>query len=124
MGKVLIFVFLLVGMTALFKKATEWFRDSKNINIIPSSLIEMPAVIVFMFTYGGEHIDEIVWMCVSIAIVLAITIFNLIKYGIKDGALTSLAELAFSISAAFLLVCILVSRNQANKYKKSRYRRK
>lgn len=72
----------------------------------------MVAVIVFMFTYGSKSTDEMIWMWVSIAVVLVVTIFNSIKYGLKDGALASLAELVFSISAAFLLTCILVSRNQ------------
>ena len=124
MEKALIFIFLLIGLTAGFKKAADWFQYNKNINIVPAAFIEMIAVIIFMFTYGSEYTDEIIWMWVSIAIVLAVTIFNLIRYGVKDGALASLAELAFSISAAFLLACILVSRNQKTKYKKTRYRKK
>ena len=124
MGKVLLFLFLLLGLTAGFKKAADWFQYNKNINIVPAAFIEMIAVIIFMFTYGSEYTDEIIWMWVSIAIVLAVTIFNLIRHGVKDGALASLAELAFSISAAFLLVCILVSRSQKTKYKKTRYRKK
>ncbi len=124
MGKALIFVFLLIGLTAYFKKAAEWFVDNKNINIIPAALIEMVAVIVFMFTYGSEYTDEIIWMWVSVAVVIAVTIFNLIKYGLKDGALASLAELVFSISAAFLLACILVASGSKKKNKKTRYRRK
>lgn len=85
MGKALIFVFLLIGLTAFFKKVAEWFQNNKNINIIPAALIEMVAVFVFLGTYGSEYADEIVWMWISVAIVLVITVFNLIKYGIKDG---------------------------------------
>lgn len=85
MGKALIFVFLLIGLTAFFKKATEWFQNNKNINIIPAALIEMVAVFVFLGTHGSEYADEIVWMWISVAIVLVITVFNLIKYGIKVG---------------------------------------
>ena len=124
MGKALIFVFLLIGLTADFKKAADWFQYKKNINIVPAAFIEMIAVIVFMFTYGSQYTDEIVWMWLSVAIVLAVTVFNLVKYGVRDGALASLAELAFSISAAFLLACILVSRSQKTKRKSTRYRKK
>lgn len=124
MGKALIFIILLIGLTAYFKKAAEWFIENKNINIIPAALIEMVAVIVFMFTYGSEYTDEIIWMWVSVSVVLAITIFNLVKCGLKDGALASLAELVFSISAAFLLAYILVASGSKKKSKKTRYRRK
>lgn len=123
MGKALIFVFLLIGLTAFFKKAAEWFQNNKNINIIPAALIEMVAVFVFLGTYGSEYADEIVWMWISVAIVLVITVFNLIKYGIKDGILASLAELVFSISAALLIACILVTSGKKTR-KKTRYRRK
>lgn len=123
MGKALIFVFLLIGLTAFFKKAAEWFQNNKNINIIPAALIEMVAVFVFLGTYGSEYADEIVWMWISVAIVLVITVFNLIKYGIKDGILVSLAELVFSVSAALLIACILVTSGQKTR-KKTRYRRK
>lgn len=123
MGKALIFVFLLIGLTAFFKKAAEWFQNNKNINIIPAALIEMVAVFVFIGTYGSEYADEIVWMWISVAIVLVITVFNLIKHGIKDGILASLAELVFSISAALLIACILVTSGKKTR-KKTRYRRK
>ena len=123
MGKALIFVFLLIGLTAFFKKAAEWFQDNKNINIIPAALIEMIAVFVFLGTYGSEYTDEIVWMWISVAIVLVITVFNLIKYGVKDGILVSLAELVFSISATLLIACILVTSGKKTR-KKTRYRRK
>lgn len=123
MGKALIFVFLLIGLTAFFKKAAEWFQNNKNINIIPAALIEMVAVFVFLGTYGSEYADEIVWMWISVAIVLVITVFNLIKHGIKDGILASLAELVFSISAALLIACILVTSGKKTR-KKTRYRRK
>lgn len=123
MGKALIFVFLLIGLTAFFKKVAEWFQNNKNINIIPAALIEMVAVFVFLGTYGSEYADEIVWMWISVAIVLVITVFNLIKYGIKDGILASLAELVFSISAALLIACILVTSGKKTR-KKTRYKRK
>lgn len=123
MGKALIFVFLLIGLTAFFKKAAEWFQNNKNINIIPAALIEMVAVFVFLGTYGSQYTDEIIWMWISVAIVLVITVFNLIKYGIKDGILVSLAELVFSISAALLIACILVTSGKKTR-KKTRYRRK
>ena len=123
MGKALIFVLLLIGLTAFFKNAAEWFQDNKNINIVPAAFIEMIAVFVFMGTYGSEYTDEIIWMWVAVAIVLVITLFNLIKYGIKDGILASLAELVFSISAALLIACILVTSGKKTR-KKTRYKRK
>lgn len=118
--KIIVFVFLLIGLTAGFKKAADWFQYSKNINIVPAAFIEMIAVVIFMFTYGSRYTDEITWMWASVAIVIAVTVFNLIKHGVKDGLLASLAELAFCISVAFLLACILVSRSQKTKRKKTR----
>lgn len=123
MGKALIFVILLIGLTTFFKKAAEWFQDSKDINIIPAALIEMVAVFVFLGTYGSENTNEIIWMWVSVAIVIAITVFNLIKHGLKDGVLASLAELIFSISAAILVACIIVTSGKKTR-KKTRYKRK
>lgn len=124
MVKTLVFVLLLIGLTSGFKKVADWFQHNKSINIVPAALIEMLAVIIFMVTYGSEHTAEIVWMWVSVAIVLAIIIFNLIRYGVKDGTLASLAELIFSVSAAFLLILILASRSQKTKRKKTRHRKK
>ena len=97
------------------------FKDfsNKNINIVPASFIVMIAVIIFMFTYGSTYTDEIIWMWVSIAIVVAVTIFNLIKYGLKDGLLASIAELAFSSATALLLLSYLIVRSD-NKTKKKR----
>ena len=123
MGKALVFVLLLIGLTAFFKKAAEWFQDNKNINIIPASLIEMVAVFIFLGTYGSEYTNEIIWMWVSVVVVIAITVFNLIKYGVKDGILVSLAELVFSISAAILIAFIVVASSKKSKVKKNRYKR-
>ena len=115
MTKALIFIIALIGLTACFKKASEWFDKNKGINILPGALVEMVAVIIFMFTYGSEYNNDVTWMWVSIAVVLAVTIFNLIRHGLKDGILASLAELVFSISAAFLLACILVTSGREKK---------
>ena len=119
MGKALLVILLLIGLTGLFTKAANWFKYNKNINIVPASFIEMIAVIIFMFTYGSTYTDEIIWMWVSIAIVVTVTIFNLIKYGLKDGLLASIAELAFSSATALLLLSYLIVRSD-NKTKKKR----
>lgn len=119
MGKTLIFILLLGVLTIGFKKAITWFADNKNINIVPGTFVEMIAVIVFMFTYGSENTRDIIFMWVSVAVVLAITTYNFIKYGLKDGALASVAELGFSASAAFLLVCIFVARGSQKKRKRA-----
>jgi len=124
MAKVLLIVLLLAGLTAGFRAVAEWFRDTKNINILPASLIEMVAVIVFAFTYGSKYTDEIIWMWVSVAVVLAVTVFNLIKYGLKDGILASIAELFFSVSSAFLLLCLLAARGGKSKGKSYNSKRK
>ncbi len=118
MAKALLVILLLIGLCAAFKKTAEWFKHTKNINIVPAAFIEMIAAIIFMFTYGSTYTDEIVWMWVSIAIVIAITIFNLIKHGLKDGLLASLAELIFSASAALLLLSYLVVRNERSTKRK------
>ena len=123
MAKVLLFILLLIGLTAVLKKVSEWFEDNKDINIIPSTFIEMVAVIVFIFTYGSIDTSEIIWMWIAVAVVVTITIFNVIRYGIKDGVLVSFAELTFSISAAFLIACMLVASSQKKTRKKSNRRR-
>lgn len=120
MTKSLIFILILFGLTASFKKVADWFQNTKNINIIPASLIEMVAIIIFIFTYGSTYTNEVIWMWLSIAIILVIIILNLIKYGLKNGALASIAELAFCISAAFLLACILITRSQKSNDKRHR----
>ena len=120
MANALIFIFLLVVLTAIFNKVAEWFQKNKNINIIPAALIDMLAVIIFIYNYGSEYAKNILWMCVAIIIVLIIIVFNLIKYGLKNGVLASMAELVFSISAAFLIVCIIVAGSQKGKYKRKK----
>lgn len=117
MGKALLFVFLLIGLLAVFQKVASWFQDTQNINIIPFAFVEMISVFLFAFNYGGESTKEIIWVCVSIAIVVVITIFNLIKYGLKYGALASLAELLFSIAIVFAILGMLISRNQRTKHR-------
>lgn len=120
MGKAIIFIFLLLGLTVIFKKVAEWFQDTKDINILPASLIEMVAVIIFMFNFGSELKEDIIWTCISILIIVIVTIFNLIKYGIKDGALLSLAELIFSVSAAFLIAFIFLAGTEKRKVRKKK----
>ncbi len=41
MAKALIFILLLLGLTAVFKRVAEWFDDVKNINIVPATLREI-----------------------------------------------------------------------------------
>ena len=118
MAIVMILIFLLIVLTAVFIKVAEWFQEIININIMPAALIDMIAGIVFILHYGNKDTKDIIWMCVAIAIVLVIIVFNLIKYGFGYGALASLAELVFSISAAFLVVCILIASSQNGKQKR------
>lgn len=120
MGKAILIILLLVGLCAAFRKAAEWFQENKNINIIPAAFIEMIAAIIFMFTYGSTYTDEIVWMWIAVAIIVAITIFNLIKYGLKDGILASLAELIFSAAAALLILSYLVVRSERRTKRRKR----
>ena len=112
MGKVLLFVLLLIVLTVIFKIVAEWFQYNKNINILPATFIEMIAVIVFLYTFGSTNTSEAIWMWLSVATVTIISILNLVRYGIRDGILTSLAELVFSVSAVFLIVCILIAGGQ------------
>lgn len=123
MAKVLLIILFLIGLTAVLKKVAKWFAENKDINIIPSTFIEMVAVIVFMFTYGSINTSEIIWMWISVAVVVIITILNLLIYGIKDGILASFAELAFSVSAAFLIACMLVASSQEKTRQKLNRRR-
>lgn len=120
----LIFVFLLFGLTIAFKKAADWFRINKGINIVPAALIDTVAEMLFIFNYGTEQTKNNIWLGIAIAIVLAIVVFNLMNYGFKDGILTSLAEMIFSISAAFLIACILVAESQKNAQKQKKRKRK
>ena len=45
MAKALLFILLLMGLAAALVKVMEWFECKKGINILPSTLIEMVAVI-------------------------------------------------------------------------------
>ena len=115
---VILSIFLLLGLTAAFKKVSEWFQDNKGMNIIPPALIDMVAVLIFMFHYEGEKTEDTIWICVAIAIVLVIIVFNFIRYGLKNGALASLAELVFSVSAAILVAFLIAASSQKRKRKK------
>ena len=118
MASALIFILLLLGLTAVFPKIAEWFQENKNINIMPIALIDIIAGFVFILHYGSEDTKDIIWMC--IAIVLVIIVFNLIKYGFEDGTLASLAELIFSVAAVFLIVCVLMASSQKGKKKRKK----
>ena len=115
---------LLIGLTAVFTKVAEWFQENKNINIIPAALIDTIAGAIFVFHYGSKDTKDIIWMCVAIAIVLVILGFNLVKYGFKNGSLASIAELVFSISAAFIIACVIIASSQGSKQNQSKHRRK
>lgn len=117
MAKVLIVIFLLVGLASVFEKVADWFLDAKNINIIPASVIETFAVIVFFITCDSRGENDL-WMWMSVSIIVIIAVFNLIKHGIKNGLLASLAELVFSVVAVFLLLCALASGSSKRKRKK------
>ncbi len=118
--KIFLAVVVLLGLGGIFMKAADWFQDTKGINIIPAALIEVVSAVIFVFNYGEDEISSIIWMCVAIAIVLAVTIFNLTKYGLKDGALASLAELVFSVSVVFIFLVMLLSGNNKTKRKNRR----
>ncbi len=120
MGKVLVFVVLLVVLISTFQKVANWFQYTRNINIVPFAFVEMVSVFLFVFNYGGESTEEIIWVWVSVAIVLAVTLFNLIKYGLQNGLLASLTELVFSVAIVFAILGILVSRNQKTKRRNRR----
>ena len=120
MAIVMILIFLLIVLTAVFIKVAEWFQEIININIMPAALIETIAGVIFMFHYGSAKTKDIIWVCVVIAIVLVIVVFNLIKYGFRDGALTSLTELVFGISASFLIVCFIITSSQKGKRKRKK----
>ncbi len=121
--EILLFVVLLLSLTGAFMKAADWFQDTKGINIVPAALIEMVSVVIFVFNYGKDETGNIIWLCVAIAIVLVVTIFNLMTYGAKHGALVSLAELLFSVSVVFLFLYMLLS-NGARKSRRGNHRRK
>ncbi len=120
MAIVLIFILVLLGLTAVFAKVAEWFQEHKNINIIPAALIDIIAVIIFCLHYEIEDTKDIIWLCVAIVIILVIIVFNMINYGFKNGIFASLAELVFSISATFLVVCVLAVSSQNGKQKRKK----
>lgn len=64
-------------------------------NIIPLALIDMVAVLIFMFHYGGEKTEDTIWICVAIAIVLVIIVFNFIRYGLKNGGIGKFGRVGF-----------------------------
>ena len=112
----LLFCFLGFG----FIKAIEWFQNNKNINIIPATLIDVFAIIIFLWNYDGDHTKNLILMYTAIAVILIIIVFNLLSYGLKDGLLVSFAELIFSIPAALLIVLILVAGSQKGNKKRKK----
>lgn len=117
MGNVLIFLLILVGLLAAFQKVADWFENTRNINIVPASLVDIVAVAIFAFNFGSNEDSETVWICVSVAIVVAVTVMNLIQHGLKNGALASAAELIFSIAVVFVILGMLASINQKKRKK-------
>lgn len=119
----MVVAFLLLLLLCLlafgFIKAIDWFQNNKNINIIPATLIDVFAIIIFLWNYEGDHTKNLLLMYTAIAVILIIIVFNLLRYGLKDGLLVSFAELIFSIPAALLIVLILYADSQkSNKRRK------
>lgn len=123
----LLFIILLLGLTVVFSKAAEWFDQSKGINIVPASLVNMVAEIIFVYQYTNSENDAIkmnLWISIAIIILLTILIMNLMKYGLKDGIFASLAEIVFSISAVIIIIGILLALISQNTSNGSRRKRK
>ena len=120
MGTVLIVVILLLVLTATFNSVADWFEETKNIDILPVALIDVVAVIVFIFACVDKPSGANIWMGLSGAVVLGTVVYNMVQHGYKDGALASLAELVFSISAAFLIIFLLSGTNSKKDKKKKR----
>lgn len=114
----LILIPLLIGLTAVFSIVAEWFMENKNINIIPATVLNLIAGIIFMVNYGSEATINSIGMGAAVSIILVIIILNLNKYGLKTGVLASLAELVFSISAAFIIFIGLVAGSQKGNKKR------
>lgn len=123
----LLFIILLLGLIVVFSKAAEWFEQSKGINIVPAALVNMVAEIILVYQYTNSENDAIkmnLWIGIAIIIFLTIIIMNLMKYGLKDGILASLAEIVFSISAVIIIVGILLAVISQNTSNGSRRKRK
>lgn len=123
----LLFIILLLGLTVVFSKAAEWFDQSKGINIVPASLVNMVAEIILVYQYTNSENDAIkmnLWIGIAIIIFLTIIIMNLMKYGLKDGIFASLAEIVFSISAVIIIIGILLALISQNTSNGSRRKRK
>lgn len=102
-----------------FIKAIEWFQNNKNINIIPATLIDIFAIIIFLWNYEGDHTKNLILMYTAIAVIIIIIVFNFLAYGLKYGFLVSFAELIFGIPAALLIILSLYSVSQkSNKRRK------
>lgn len=95
-----------------------FLKSLKKINIIPLTMLELILVLIFVFTYGSTDTSEIILMWVSVILTVAIWIFDLIKHGIKDGLLASLAETVFSIAVAFLVIATILSVPDKKKKRK------
>ena len=116
----LLLLLLLCFLTFGFIKAIEWFQNNKNINIIPATLIDVFAIIIFIWNYEGNHTKNFILMYTAIAVILIIIVFNLLSYGLKDGLLVSFAELVFSIPAALLIVIIFLAEIQKGNKKRKK----
>lgn len=115
---------LLAILTAVFKIVAMWFQLNRNINIIPAALLDMTAAIIILFNYDGESTKNMIALYAAIVMMLAIIVFNLMKYGLKYGILASMAEIVFAASAAILIVLILIAESQNSKNTRSKRKRK
>lgn len=124
MAGVILLASLLAILTAVFKIVAMWFQLNRNINIIPAALLNMTAAIIILFNYDGKSTKNMIALYAAIAMILAIIVFNLMKYGLKYGILASMAEIIFAASAAFLIILILIVESENSKNTRSKRKRK
>lgn len=124
MAGVILLASLLAILTAVFKIVAMWFQLNRNINIIPAALLNMTAAIIILFNYDGKSTKNMIALYAAIAMILAIIVFNLMKYRLKYGILASMAEIIFAASAAILIILILIVESQSSKNTRSKRKRK
>lgn len=59
-------ILLLIGLTAVFKRVSSVLFEKYSINIIPSAIVQMIAVITFLLNYGGKNQSNTMFLILSV----------------------------------------------------------
>lgn len=120
--EIAIIVILALGIIGLICGVPRWFQENKDINITPGCLMDVAGELALVFSTCFRDDEPLKWifLVVGLTIVLGLVVYNIRTYGVKDGALASLAELVFAAAAVIVILLVLTSASNKKKKKKSK----